>query len=90
MRKFHVKSLILGIGIGIVITALISMIYLAGSEPGSILSDKDIIERAGRLGMVKAEDIAGDKSGEAEQKDKDSGLLNTAGIKDDELQEDKP
>lgn len=55
MEKFNIKSILLGIGIGIVITSFISIIYLAGSDPKGVLSDEDVIKRAEKLGMVKAE-----------------------------------
>jgi hypothetical protein len=55
MEKFNIKSIVLGIGIGIVITSLISIIYLAGRDPKSLLSDEEIIMQAEKLGMVKAE-----------------------------------
>ncbi len=63
MKKFNIKSIILGIGIGIVMTSFISIIYLAGSSPGANLTNEEVIKAARQLGMimsqdsVKAEDI---------------------------------
>lgn len=69
MEKFNIKSIIMGIGIGIVITSFISIIYLAGGSPKAELSDEEIVREALQLGMVKAEDTV--KTNNA-QKDKNS------------------
>jgi len=53
MKKFQLRSIILGIGIGIVITSIISMIFFAGLEPKQSLSNEEIINMASELGMVK-------------------------------------
>ncbi|TYQ13190.1 UNVERIFIED_CONTAM: hypothetical protein Cloal_4248 [Acetivibrio alkalicellulosi] len=55
MSRFNLKSLVLGIGIGIVITSFIGLIYSAGLTPQ--LSRDEIIERAKQFGMVFSEDI---------------------------------
>lgn len=55
MAKFHIKSIFLGIGMGIVLTAIISIIYLAGSMP--VMSKEEIVERAKQYGMVYKEEI---------------------------------
>lgn len=54
MRSFHIKSIILGIGIGIILTSITSIIYLAGTYPEKELSDQEIIKKAEQLGMVQA------------------------------------
>lgn len=72
MEKFNIKSIIMGIGIGIVITSFISIIYLAGGSPKVELSDEEIIREALQLGMVKAEDAV--KNDDA-QKNKNSGQI---------------
>jgi len=54
MINFNIKSIILGIGIGIIITSLISIIYLAGNDTKNMINDEEIIRRAEKMGMVKA------------------------------------
>lgn len=66
MRKFHIKSILLGIGMGIVLTAFISIIYLAGNQP--TMSREDIIERARQYGMVFSEEVVFPKSVEDVEK----------------------
>ncbi len=50
MGRFHLRSFLLGIGIGIIITSIISMIYLAGRDPFEGLTREQIIERAREYG----------------------------------------
>lgn len=52
MNKFNINSILLGIGIGIIITSIASMIYLAGRDPLSGLSKEEIISQAEKYGMV--------------------------------------
>lgn len=54
MSQFHLKSILLGIGIGIIITAIASMIYLAGRDPMKGLTKDEIISQAEKYGMVKS------------------------------------
>lgn len=35
MKHFHIKSLVLGIGMGIILTSLVGFIYTAGTETGA-------------------------------------------------------
>lgn len=63
MDKFNVKSILLGIGMGIIITSVASMIYLAGQDPLSRLSREDIIAQAEKYGMVMKPDAAGETTG---------------------------
>ena len=72
MQNFHIKSILLGIGIGMVLTALISTIYSAGNEP--VMDKNEIIERAKQYGMVFGEEIIFNgydekKGSEEQQKD---------------------
>ncbi len=60
MQKFHIKSILLGIGVGIVLTAFMSIIYLAGNK--QTLSKEDVIERAKQYGMVFSEETVLTKS----------------------------
>ena len=57
MKRFHVRSIILGIGIGLIFTSIVSHIYFAGTEPATNISDEEIIRRAEELGMVKGSSI---------------------------------
>ncbi|NLB78828.1 MAG: endolytic transglycosylase MltG [Clostridiaceae bacterium] len=50
MRLLASKSIILGLGIGIIITSLLGVIFFAGYEPQ--LSDAEIISLARERGMV--------------------------------------
>lgn len=53
MERFHLKSFLLGIGIGIIITSLVSLIYLTARDPFEGLTDEQIISKAEELGMVR-------------------------------------
>jgi len=53
LSRFHLKSILLGIGIGIVITAIAVMIYSAGRDPLDEVSEVQIIRQAEKYGMVK-------------------------------------
>ena len=57
MGRIHIKSMILGVGIGIIFASIVSMIYLAGTQPNEKLSDDEIRSRAEALGMIEADDI---------------------------------
>ncbi|NLO93213.1 MAG: endolytic transglycosylase MltG [Clostridiaceae bacterium] len=50
MKLIDGKSVLLGMGIGIIITAILAMIFFSGVEPK--LSDAEIIQRARELGMT--------------------------------------
>ncbi len=50
MKLLDSKSIILGLGIGIIITSLLGIIFFAGYKPQ--LSDAEIISLARKLGMV--------------------------------------
>lgn len=60
MRKFHIKSILLGIGIGIILTSLIGIIYSAGRDDK--LTREEIISKAEQYGMTFSEEFieAGD------------------------------
>jgi len=57
MGNFHIKSLILGIGIGVILTSVISMVYMAGMDSRQKISEEEVIRLAGELGMVKSASI---------------------------------
>jgi len=54
MSRFNVKSIFLGIGIGIIITATVSMIYISNRDPLKDATEQQIINRAEKYGMVKS------------------------------------
>lgn len=54
MNQFHLKSVLLGIGIGIIITAIVSMIYIAGRNPLDDLTKEQIINQAEKYGMIRS------------------------------------
>lgn len=60
MGKFNYRSIILGIGIGLILASLLNMIYLAGEQPKDELSNEEIINKAIDLGMVPASNIIKD------------------------------
>lgn len=62
MRSFHVKSIVLGIGIGVIITSILSIIYSAGLNPLSNLSEKDIDKLCLKYGLVRKSDQNKEKS----------------------------
>jgi hypothetical protein len=53
MSRFNLKSLVLGIGIGIIITAVAGMIYAAGRDPMEGLSKEQIMGQAEKYGMIR-------------------------------------
>lgn len=55
MKNFHVKNILLGIGIGIILTSIISMIFMAGRQ--TEISNDEIVRRAKAMGMVDGTDI---------------------------------
>lgn len=56
MKLIDGKSVLLGIGIGIIITSILGFIFFLGYRPQ--LSDAEIISRAKELGMVDKLEIA--------------------------------
>jgi len=65
MQKFHVKSILLGIGLGIVLTGFISIIYSAGNN--QTMSREDVIAKAKQYGMVFSEEKVFLESGEPQK-----------------------
>jgi hypothetical protein len=53
MGRFHIRSFLLGIGIGIIITSVASLIYISGRDPFEGLTREQIIKRAEEYGMEK-------------------------------------
>jgi hypothetical protein len=54
MDNFSLKSILLGVGIGIIITSTVSIIYLAGRDPINELSEQEVIKLADKYGLVKS------------------------------------
>lgn len=71
MKRFHIKSLILGIGIGVILTSVTSMIYFAGMDPMAQLDKIQIIAKAREFGMVDSSEIV--RSPERSEKIEDGG-----------------
>ncbi|MGE5615201.1 MAG: hypothetical protein ACM3XR_12445 [Bacillota bacterium] len=54
MSRFQLRSVLLGIGIGIIITSIASLIYMAGRNPMKDITREQIIREAEKYGMVRA------------------------------------
>lgn len=78
MRSIQVKSVILGIGIGIILTSFIGMIFSSGMEKAAILDDEYVIRRAIELGMVKSTDLLDSGSMEAQDDSDDEPVETTS------------
>jgi hypothetical protein len=55
LRKFHIKSILLGIGIGIILTSFVGIIYSAGMD--NKITKEEIIEKAKEHGMIFPEEV---------------------------------
>jgi gas vesicle protein len=66
MRKVHEKSVLLGIGIGMIITAIAGMIFSAGNNKE--LSKEEIISRAKGYGLVEQVKIITEESSDTNSK----------------------
>ncbi len=55
MKRLHGKSVLLGMGIGIILTALLGMLFFLGYQP--VPDDESVMKRAEVLGMVQASEI---------------------------------
>jgi hypothetical protein len=53
MDNFNLKSILLGVGIGIIITSTVSIIYLAGRDPLNELSEQEVAKLADKYNLVK-------------------------------------
>jgi len=52
MGRFHIKNILLGIGMGLVLTALTGIIYSAGREPQ--MSKEEIMAKQGSMAWFQA------------------------------------
>ncbi len=64
MRKVHEKSILLGIGIGMIITAIAGMIYSGGTHKE--LTKDEIISRAKSYGLIEPVKILNENSSAAD------------------------
>ena len=64
MNHFSAKSVLLGIGRGIIITATASLIYIADRDPMKDLTEQQIISQAEKYGMVKGSLLRSDTNTE--------------------------
>jgi gas vesicle protein len=53
MDKFSVKSILLGIGIGIIITSVACMIYFQGTPPSAEPNEQEMAKLAEKYGYVR-------------------------------------
>ena len=53
MNRFSVKSILLGIGIGIIITSLACMIYFQGTPPSTEPTQQELAKLAEKYGYAK-------------------------------------
>ncbi len=65
MNRTHGPSILLGIGLGTLFTALLGMLFFLGYHPAP--DDAEVLRRAAELGMVQKEDTQ--VAGVARQKD---------------------
>jgi len=72
MRNFHIKSVTLGIGIGIVITSLAGIIFTMGYNPLAKLDDKDIDKLCSMYGLVRKSDVIEEKNNSIFSLEKDN------------------
>ncbi|ACL76364.1 ABC transporter substrate-binding protein [Ruminiclostridium cellulolyticum] len=64
MRKVHEKSILLGIGIGMIITAIAGLIYSAGTQKE--LTKDEIISRAKSYGLIEPVKILNENNSAAD------------------------
>lgn len=57
MKYFNIKSIILGIGIGVIFTSISGMVYSGYGNASMPMSNEKIISEAKKLGMVEASSI---------------------------------
>lgn len=58
MKLLDGKSILMGMGIGIIITSILGIIFFAGTEPK--LTDAEIISRSRKLGMADRYELRDD------------------------------
>lgn len=65
MGNLNIKSILLGIGIGIIITAIASIIFMSGRDPMKELTREQIISQAEKYGMVSSSIFQDDTAAES-------------------------
>ena len=69
MTNFSAKSILLGIGIGIIITSVAGMIYFAGTDPLENLSENDIFKLEKRYGLIRSQPLTTEIQKESDQEE---------------------
>lgn len=67
MTSFSVKNILLGAGIGIIVTSIAGMIYFAGLDPLKNLSENDLIKLEQRYGLARVQPLSTEKPQETSQ-----------------------
>lgn len=57
MEKFNIKNVLLGIGIGVVLTSTAGFVYSSSLDTGKSMSDEEIMKKAEGLGMIRESKI---------------------------------
>ncbi len=60
MTSFNIKNILLGIGIGMIITSIAGMIFFSGLDPLKNLSENDIVKLQERYGLERVQPLTGD------------------------------
>jgi len=86
MKKVHEKSIVLGIGIGMIITAIAGLIYSGGGNTGTQagkLSKEEIIRLAKGYGMIEPVQLINDEEAGAQTGSGTSTAVQTGGAPTD-------
>ncbi|OPX44559.1 hypothetical protein CLHUN_15530 [Ruminiclostridium hungatei] len=86
MKKVHEKSIVLGIGIGMIITAIAGLIYSGGDNTGTQagkLSKEEIIRLAKGYGMIEPVHLINDEEAGAQTGSSTSAAVQTGGTATD-------
>lgn len=57
MKYFNIKSIFLGIGIGVILTAMSGMIYFNFANSKATMTKEEIINEAKKFGMIEASSV---------------------------------
>jgi len=90
MNSFHIRSVIFGIGIGIVITSIAGVIYATGFNPLDKLDEKDIDKLCSMYDLVRKSDVNEEKNNsiftlEKDDNDETEKNSNNAGIGNEDM-----
>lgn len=78
MRKVHEKSILLGIGIGMIITAIAGMIYSGGTQKD--LTKNEIISRAKGYGLIEPVKLLNENNSAADSTATDTTSEKSPGV----------